>query len=176
MVIPFDSQIASEIRFSRACRGKLWVRKELVFGKAVNGGGLKGWEEGLGTASRGRGSKSSAVDCAACAEGAQLVGRVLVALGDQLGYFGAGADGLDEYDLIGVHVHAIGAVQFFAALHQDVRALLGGGIGLSDDVINFRENGVRCSVALYLGIVDGAIRQQDGLVGCREGDLAIGLP
>jgi len=98
------------------------------------------------------------------------------ALGDQLGHFGTWADGLDEYDLTGVQVHAIRAVQLLAALHQYVRALLGGGIGLSHDVVDFRKNRVRCSVPLHLGIVDGAIRQQDGLVGRRETYLATRRP
>ena len=44
----------------------------------------------------------------------------LFCLGDELGDFGVRAYGLDEENLLGVEVHPVGLVEFFAALDEDV--------------------------------------------------------
>ena len=64
-------------------------------------------------------------------------------LGDQLGDLGIRAYWLDEEKLAGIEIHTVRGVQFFAALYEHIVGLLGIGIGLGDDVIDIREDGMR---------------------------------
>jgi hypothetical protein len=89
----------------------------------------------------------------------------LFGLGDELGDFGVGAYRLDEQNLLGVEVHAIGLVQFPAALDEDVVRLLSFGIRLRDDVIDFAQHGLIAAVALQVTEVNGAVGEQHRLVG-----------
>jgi len=70
----------------------------------------------------------------------------------------------------GVEVHAVGLVEFFAALHQDVAGLFGLGIGLGDDVVDLFEHGAGGAESLKLAEVGGAAGEQHGLVGSVELD------
>jgi hypothetical protein len=56
----------------------------------------------------------------ATSESSQGAKRALLRLGDQLGDLGVWPHGLDEENLLGVEIHAVGLMQFLAAFDEDV--------------------------------------------------------
>ena len=79
---------------------------------------------------------------------------LLLSLGNQLGDLGVGSYRLHENDAVGVEIHAVGPVQLFAALHQDVLDLLGRRVALGQDVKDICEHWVRSSISGELPKVD----------------------
>jgi hypothetical protein len=98
---------------------------------------------------------------------------VLFRLGDELGDLGAGTDGLDEENLQRIEIHAVRFVEFLAALDEDVVRLLGLGIRLRHDVIDFAQHGLMASVTLQVTEVNRAIGKQHRLIGSGKLNVMI---
>ena len=72
--------------------------------------------------------------------------------------------------MIRVEVHAIRFVEFFAPLDERVGNLLGLRIGLTDDIVDVRKDGVGGAVILEMAEIYGAVCQKDRLIWRIEAD------